>query len=212
MSTRLTILLAVLMVSGGYLWYVLAHKPIRCVTPMPYEVTDVDSRFDITKEEFGQAVAQAADVWNKALKRNVFVPSDNPEIKIYAVYGKSQSAYDLNAQLESDIAEAKEKMRTTKSTAEYYEAKRIVDKDLALLGNIITQGDTDGRYQDHTIFIYGFDSKVALVRVLEHEFGHALGLDHVDHAGAVMNPVNRGDNLELTLADLAELEQTCEAK
>ena len=45
---------------------------------------------------------------------------------------------------------------------------------------------TQGDYQDGKINIYKFSSDQELVSVLIHEFGHALGIDHVDDENAVM--------------------------
>jgi hypothetical protein len=45
-----------------------------------------------------------------------------------------------------------------------------------------TQGDYDGK----SIHIYTFSTDAELVRVLTHEFGHALGIDHVDDTKAIM--------------------------
>ena len=45
---------------------------------------------------------------------------------------------------------------------------------------------TQGDYQDGKIHIYKFSSDEELISVLVHEFGHALGIDHVDDESAVM--------------------------
>lgn len=45
---------------------------------------------------------------------------------------------------------------------------------------------TQGDYQDGKINIYKFSSSEELVSVLVHEFGHSLGIDHVDDDSSVM--------------------------
>jgi chromosome segregation ATPase len=62
------------------------------------------------------------------------------------------------------------------------------------------------------INIYEFKDETQLVRVLEHEFGHALNLDHVDSPKAIMYYLNEGTNEKLTADDISALEAICNSK
>jgi predicted Zn-dependent protease len=62
------------------------------------------------------------------------------------------------------------------------------------------------------IDIYEFTNEEKLVRVLAHELGHALHLDHVSDPKAIMYEFNEGNNTSLTAADLVELKAKCEKK
>jgi hypothetical protein len=59
------------------------------------------------------------------------------------------------------------------------------------------------------IDVFQFDTRAQLRRLLEHELGHALGLDHVDDNQAIMYRLNSSENEEPTEADLRELRAVC---
>jgi len=69
----------------------------------------------------------------------------------------------------------------------------------------VYERDADGE----RINIYQFESKEKLMRVLAHEFGHALGLDHVEDSQAIMYRLNNGVNQKLTEADISALSERC---
>jgi len=62
------------------------------------------------------------------------------------------------------------------------------------------------------INIFQFNDENQLIRVLAHELGHALGLEHIDNPKAIMYYLNEGMNQKLTADDLAALKEMCEIK
>ncbi|MBI2459411.1 MAG: matrixin family metalloprotease [Parcubacteria group bacterium] len=62
------------------------------------------------------------------------------------------------------------------------------------------------------INIYQFDDRPALIRVLAHELGHALNLDHLDNPEAIMYRLNESGQEKITADDLATLKKTCGIK
>lgn len=63
-----------------------------------------------------------------------------------------------------------------------YNEKVDVFNDQYAHGGIFTQGD----YTGDGITIYKFSNEAELITVLAHEFGHALGIDHVETEGSLM--------------------------
>ncbi len=80
------------------------------------------------------------------------------------------------------------------------------------LGREFDEGVYRSGPEGREIDIYQFDNRTKLIRVLAHEFGHALGLDHIEDSKAIMYRLNNGINEKLTQSDLVELKSLCGIK
>lgn len=70
---------------------------------------------------------------------------------------------------------------------------------------------TQGDYQGDSINVYQYDDQNELRRVLAHEFGHALSLEHIAREDAIMHNVMEGkhEGYSLTTEDIAEYQRVC---
>lgn len=95
-ALRTLFLLAVLAALGfAFLHYFgnsITAYLFPCSVPITYTVSEVDSKFGITKKQFSDAVAKAAQFWEAPIKRDLFEPAANGVLKINSIYDYRQEA------------------------------------------------------------------------------------------------------------------------
>jgi predicted Zn-dependent protease len=75
----------------------------------------------------------------------------------------------------------------------------------------INQNAGKGQYDPSTnsVTIYEFSDNKKLLRVLAHEFGHSLGINHTTNPNSIMYALNQGTNFTLTKEDIVALKAVC---
>lgn len=74
------------------------------------------------------------------------------------------------------------------------------------------QGEYKSSPSGKQINVYQFSSREKLIRVLAHELGHALGIDHLPNPSSIMYELNQSSESVITDADLAALTRACGVK
>ncbi len=168
------------------------------------EYNILQTEFEVKKREYEQAVAE--------FKRN----KNSTE----------QQADELNAQgqeINQEVAvlnqKANELNELVKTINALVETINPLAKELNItVDSYNTIGENLGEFEEgqfvsengvKRIDIFQFSNEQTLNRVLAHELGHSLGLNHVENKNSIMYKLNESTNQKPTQEDLSELQRIC---
>jgi len=291
-------LLGLLLIAAFSCWWLLPRRtalPIaansQCQLPLSYRLAAIDSAFDLSPQDARQQIDTAAQLWNQAAGRTLFIADASNGFPIRFVYDERQQRLlesslllrnlqrydqriteqqqDFNARLsdfqqrqqhfsaqdqalaadigsfnqrasQADSAVAAELGREQAALlsrqkehalqAEQLEAEQqrlqsqqqmlndmINERNNMLptepVGNALAEvGVLEQRGSQRQMTIFAYKDRHSLQLTLLHEFGHALGIGHLDNPTAVMHAALTGQQDQLSAADLAAFEKICPPK
>jgi len=187
---------------------------------------DMKVRYENLKAEFDRknsALAGDADAYKRRLGAyNAEIETGRQRGGVTeAVYRRMESEKDELNSMRGNLQARQEEVRVM---ADILNNMTVVINDIAgnynldvvksqdtgkRLGSEFCGGDYVSKDGKKTITIYQFDDENRLVRVLAHEFGHALGLQHNDNPKAIMYRLMQSDSLDLSPDDVAALRERC---
>ncbi len=126
------------------------------------------------------------------------------------VLRKEQMALDTERrELNGLVAETNERASAHNAVLERAKAEVDALNKSAAVGSQFEQGLYTRRDDEERIEIYEYDGETALVAILAHEMGHALGVRHNTDPLSIMSPLVHTRELVLTAQDREGLSAAC---
>lgn len=182
----------------------------------------LDSKFDsidTLQSRYGEAVKRyerAVDVYESSLaiyEKDVSYWNNRggaPTAEYKKLQSDAKSLEKKAAEIKRLQSQVNRLAEENNANVETYNSSVEEFNELHSYGYEFDAGNTDGT----EINIFSYDGNKELQTLIVHEYGHVLGIDHVEDPEAVMHYLlnDRNQNGVLAAADIAALGQSCRLK
>jgi chromosome segregation ATPase len=183
------------------------------------QVSDLTTQFETQKRAYN-AFSEEVGVWADEYEAKVKIFNSNKNATRTAYDGLEKERAALNAKID-ELNTMRENLQAVgnelnEAIASLNNFAQNVNQKVAIYNTVVqTSGEefNEGEYISDMngvrINIYQFDTKEKLIRVLVHELGHAIGMEHIANQNAIMYRLNSGRGTALTQDDVMELRRAC---
>lgn len=107
---QILLFLSFLIISGVGIWRFVPLSYSRCDQPIYYHIDTVDSGFNLSKDDFLEAADSAAQIWNDAYGKKLFVYDPKGDLSVNLIYDERQSLTSQISQLENRVRSDKQSL------------------------------------------------------------------------------------------------------
>jgi len=194
-------------------------QTLSSAAPIKQQVDDLKQRYNAAKGEYDALLTEY----------QAKLSSYNNQVEYYNSQGGARGGEYATIQAErTDLVnlqnEVNAKMTEVNDLAHQVNAVidsynglvRVANTDVSKINQTANREFEEGEYvsdsKGERINVYEFTNKAQLVRLLAHELGHSLGIDHNSNPQSIMYYLNKGTGLVPSSEDIASLKKACRIK